>query len=90
MHKSTISKKMNLLYVAVDPSLYIHCSAGEVYPHAMYPFSNNVNEVPNFTTCTNNNKCAAAKITQVILLKMQNNITNMNTVFINTLLSLIP
>ncbi len=29
-HKSTISKKMNLLYVAVEPSLYTHYSAGEV------------------------------------------------------------
>jgi hypothetical protein len=49
MHKSTISKKMNLLYVAVDPSLYTHYSAGKVYPHDMYPFSDNVDEVPNFT-----------------------------------------
>jgi hypothetical protein len=27
-HKSTISKKMNLLYIAVDPNLYLHYSAG--------------------------------------------------------------
>ncbi len=31
-HKSTISKKMNLLYLAVDPSLYTYYSAGKVYP----------------------------------------------------------
>ncbi len=48
-HKSTISKKMNLIYVAVDPSLYTHYSAGKAYPQDMYPFPDNVNEVPNLT-----------------------------------------
>ncbi len=89
MHKSTISKRMNLLYVAVDPSLYTHYSAREAYPHAIYPFPDNVDEVPNFTACTNGNTCAAAKITCAILLKTQNNIINMNAAFIDTLLSLI-
>jgi hypothetical protein len=27
-HKSPISKKMNLLYVAIDPTLYRHYSGG--------------------------------------------------------------
>jgi hypothetical protein len=49
------------------------------------PIPDNVDEVPNFTACTNNNKHAAAKILHAILLKMRN-----NAVFINTLLSLIP
>jgi hypothetical protein len=53
MHKSTISKKMNLLYVAVDPSLYTHYSAGKAYPQDMYPFPDNVDEVPNFTARIN-------------------------------------
>jgi hypothetical protein len=56
----------------------------------MYPFPDNVDEVPNFTACTNDNKHAAAKILHAILLKMRNNVVNMNAVFINTLLSLIP
>jgi hypothetical protein len=70
MHKSIISKEMNLLYVAVDPSLYTHISAGKAYPHAVYPFPDKANEVPNFTACTNNNERAAAKIMHAILLKM--------------------
>jgi hypothetical protein len=89
VHKSTISKKMNLLYVAVDPSLYTHFSAGKAYPHIVYPFSNNVIEGPNYTACTNNNERTVAKITHAILLKMRNDIINMNTVLINILLSLI-
>ena len=81
-HKSTISKKIN-------PSLYTHYSAGKAYQHAKYPFPDNIDEVPNFTACTNDNKCAAAKITHKILHKMQNNIVNMNTALIDNLFSLI-
>ncbi len=62
-------------YVAVDPLLYTHYSAGKAYPQDMYPFPDNVNEVPNFTACTNDNKCAAAKILLAILLKTLNNLT---------------
>jgi hypothetical protein len=43
MHTSTISKKMNLRYVAVDPSLYTHYSAGEAYPAGQYLFPNDIN-----------------------------------------------
>jgi hypothetical protein len=89
MHKSTISKKMNLLYVAVDPSLYTHYSASKVHPHDMYPFPNKCNEVSNFTGCTNNNKLAATKILHAIQLNTPNNVINMNATLINTLLSLI-
>ncbi len=44
-HKSTISKKMILIYMAVGPSLYTHYSAGEAYPQDRYPFPDNVDEV---------------------------------------------
>jgi hypothetical protein len=81
---------MNLLYVPVDPSLYTHYSAGIAYPNAKYPFPDNVNEVASFAAYTNNNECAAAKITHAILLKTQNDIINMNTARIDTLLSLTP
>ncbi len=45
--------------------------------------------MPNFTSCTNNNERAATKILHTILLKMCNNVINMNAALINTLLSLI-
>ena len=38
-HKSPISKKMNLLYVAINPTLYGHYFGGKAYPDAVYPFS---------------------------------------------------
>ena len=90
-HKSTISKKkMNLLYVAVDPGLYTHYSAGEAYPANDYPFPNDVEEVPSFSACNNDNNRATAKITHAVLLKTRNDLVNMNATLINTLLSLIP
>ena len=32
MHKSPISKKTNLLYVAIDNTLYAHYAGAEAYP----------------------------------------------------------
>jgi hypothetical protein len=89
-HKSTISKKINLLYVVVDPGLHTHYSAGEVYLANDYPFPDKVDEVPNFSACNNDNNCAAAKITHAILLKTRNYVVNMNAALIDTLLGLIP
>jgi hypothetical protein len=81
---------MNLLYVAVDPGLYTHYSASEVYPSNNYPFPADVDEVPDFRACTTDKDRAAAKITHPILLKTRNDVVNMNIALINTLLSLIP
>ena len=89
-HKSTISKKMNLLYVMVDPGLCTHYSAGKAYPDDDYPFPDDVNEVPDFMACNNDNNHATAKITHTILLKTRNDVINMNTALIDTLLGLIP
>jgi hypothetical protein len=86
-HKSTISKEMNLFYVKLDPSLYTHYSAGKAYPHAEYRFLDNIDEVPYFIACTNNN---AAKITHAILIKTRSNVINMNAMLNKTLISLIP
>ena len=48
-HKSPISKKMNLLYVAIDDMLYSHYSSGEAYPIADYPFPPEPDNVPDYT-----------------------------------------
>jgi len=69
---------------------YTHYSAGEAYPTNDYPFPAEVDEVPNFSVCNNGNDRAAAKIIHAILLKTRNDVVNMNTALINTLLSLIP
>jgi len=81
---------MNLLYVMVDPGLYTHYSAGEAYPTNDYPFPAEVDEVPDYGVCNNDNDRAAAKIRHAILLKTRNDVVNMNAALIDTLLSLIP
>ncbi len=48
-HKSPSSKKMNLLYDAIDPTLYGHYSGGEAHPDADYPFPLKVADVPNYS-----------------------------------------
>jgi hypothetical protein len=48
-HKSPISKKMNLLYVAIDDTLYAHYAGSEAYPDADYPFPDKPDDVPDYT-----------------------------------------
>ena len=64
-HKSPISKKMNLLYVAIDPTLYAHYARSEAYPINGYPLPPEVNDVPNYTSAVDSNYCAAI-ITTII------------------------
>ena len=72
------------------PGLYTHYSAGEAYPINEYPFPADVDEVPDFSACNNDNERAGAKITHAILLKTRNDVVNMNATLFDTLLSLIP
>jgi hypothetical protein len=89
-HKSPISKKMNLLYVAINPTLYSHYSGGEAYPDADYPFPPEVTDVPNYIGCTNTNNRANIKVTHGMALKQCNDIINMNSALIDTFLDLVP
>ncbi len=87
MHKSTISKKINLLYVVVDPSLYTYYSADKAYPSTNYPFPNNVDEVSDFTACNNDNKMRNCQNSALIFPQNTQCIVNMNAALINTLMA---
>ncbi len=89
-HKSPISKKMNLLYVAIDPTLYGHYSGGEAHPDADYPFSPKVTDVPNYSRCTNTNDRANVKVTHGMALKQRNDVINMNSALSDAFLNLVP
>jgi hypothetical protein len=89
-HKSTISKKMNLLYVAVNPDLYKHYAGNKAYPNGDNPFPNEVPDVPNYTGAFDSNDCAAKKCTHRMALKKRNDVINMNAMLINAFLDLIP
>ena len=89
-HKSPILKKMNLLYVAIDDTLYSHYSSGEAYPIANYPFPPKPDNVPDYTGAVNTNQRAAIKTTQSLAQKRRNDVVNMNTALIDAFLNLIP
>jgi hypothetical protein len=89
-HKSPISKKMNLLYIAIDPTLYGHYSGGKAYPNVDYPFPPEVVDVPNYSGCTDTNNSANVKVTHGMALKQPNNIINMNSALIYAFHDLIP
>ncbi len=89
-HKSPISKKMNLLYIAIDPLLYGHYSGGKAYPNADYPFPTKVADVPKYSGFTDTNNCAKVKVAHGMALKWRNNIINMNSALINAFLDLVP
>jgi hypothetical protein len=88
-HKSPISKKMTLLYVAINPTLYGHYSGGKAYPNADYPFPTKVADIPNYSGCTDTNDLANVKVTHCMVLKQQNDIINMNSTLIDAFLNLV-
>jgi hypothetical protein len=89
-HKSPISKKMNHLCVAIDPTLYSHYSGGKAYPDVDYPFPPEIVDVPNYSGCTNTNDHANVKVTHGMALKQLKDIINMNSALIDTFLNLVP
>ncbi len=89
-HKSTISKKMNLLYVAVNPDLYKHYAGNKAYPVDCYPFPANVPDAPDYAGSIDSNDHAARKCSHGMALKKRNDIANMNAVLIDAFLDLIP
>jgi hypothetical protein len=89
-HKSTISKKTNLLYVLVNPNHYKHYAGNKAYPVDCYPFPANVPDMPDYAGSIDSNDCAARKCTHWMALKKRNNVVNINAVLVDTFLNLIP
>jgi hypothetical protein len=85
-----ITKKMNLLYVAIDDTLYAHYAGGEAYPDDDYPFPDEVADVPGYTGAVDTNARAAIKTTHAMAQKRCNDVINMNMAFIDAFLDLIP
>jgi hypothetical protein len=88
--KSTISKKINLLYVAMDPPKNGHYFGSKAYPNVDYQFPPEVIDVPNYSGCTITNNCANVKVTHGVALKGRNNVINMTSALINAFLNLVP
>jgi hypothetical protein len=89
-HRSPISKKLNILYVAINPTLYGNCLGGEAYPNVDYPFPPETADLPNYSGCNETKDHANVKVTDGMALKQYNNIINMNPALIDTFLDLVP
>jgi hypothetical protein len=76
--RSPASATMNLLFCAAPPNVYAFLTA-EAYPATCAPFTPIVLDVPNYTACSNNNKCATVKATHAIDKKTWADIITMNT-----------
>jgi hypothetical protein len=70
--------------------LYGHYSSSKAYPDADYPFPLIVEDVPNYSGCTDTNNCTNANVTRGMALKQRNNVINMNSTLIDALLNLVP
>jgi hypothetical protein len=88
-HKSPISKKMNLLYIAINPTHYKQYSGGKVNSDADCPFCPEIANIPNYSGCTETNDHANFKVTHRMALKQCNNIINMKIALIDAFLDLV-
>ncbi len=88
-HKSTISPNMNLLYVAVPPSVYAHYT-NKPYPAGMYPYPPRPTDAPNFAGAVGGNERENRKIAHAIEVKRYEDVQNMNTALVDVFLSLLP
>ena len=69
---------MNLLFCAAPCNVYAFLTT-EAYPDAFAPFPPEVPNVPNYTTCIDNNNCATVHAMHVCDKKTQADIKTMNT-----------
>jgi hypothetical protein len=53
-HKTPASTRMNMLFCTASPGLYFFFTT-ETYPASFFPFSTEVDAVPDFSGCTTNN-----------------------------------
>jgi hypothetical protein len=53
---------MNMLFLAASPDLYSYFT-NKTYPSSYFPFPKEVDDVPDFSTCTSDNECESLKAT---------------------------
>jgi hypothetical protein len=76
-HSSPASSTMNLLFCAAPKDVYAFLTE-EAHPTAFAPFPPTVLEVPNFSTCNDENKCVTACATHALAKKTQADIITVN------------
>jgi hypothetical protein len=84
-HRSPVSTTMNLLFCASPKEVYGFFTA-DAYLTNFAPFPPVVNEVPDYTQCTDDNNRAAVRPKHSLDKKMRANIVTMNAALTNVFL----
>ena len=87
--KTPASATMNMLFCAASPGLYSFFTM-DTYPASFFPFLPEVDAVPNFSTCTSDNKRETLKATNACDQKTQADIITMNAALSNVFLVNLP
>jgi hypothetical protein len=88
-HKTPTSKDMNMLFCATVPDLYAFFTK-EAYPKEFFPFPKEVEEVPDFKNCMDDNQRETLKSTHALAKKTRADIVTMNTTLSDVFLANLP
>jgi hypothetical protein len=80
---------MNMLFCASSPGLYSFFTT-EVYPSNFFPFPNEVDAVPDFSTCNSDNEHETLKATNARDRKTRADIVTMNAALSDVFLTNLP
>ncbi len=80
---------MNMLFCAAVPDLYA-CFTKEAYPKEFFLFPKEVDEVPDFKNCIDNNQCERLKLTHALARKTRADIITMNAALLDVFLPNLP
>jgi hypothetical protein len=88
-HKTPASKDMNMLFCAAVLDLYAFFTK-EAYPSTFFPFPKEVEEVPDFNNCMDNNQHEMLKLTHALAKKTRGDIVTMNAALSVVFLANLP
>ncbi len=88
-HKTPASKDMNMLFCAAALDLYAFFTK-EAYPKTFFPFPKEVENVPDFNNCTDNNQRETLKLTHTFSKKTRADIVTMNAALSDVFLANLP
>jgi hypothetical protein len=80
---------MNMLFCAASPGLSLFFTT-KAYPASFFPFPNEVDAIPDFSTCTTDNKRKTLKATNAYDRKTRADIVTMSAVLSDVFLANLP
>jgi hypothetical protein len=87
--KTPASARINMLFLAALPDLYLYFT-NKTYPSSYFPFPKEVDDVPDFSACTSDNKHESLKATHAHNQKTRADIVTMNAALSNVFLANLP